>query len=434
MEILIEEKIGKRLKEKSFEWGFDVEKQGLYGIEVTASAETWKHNFFSPSSLWKRIKSKTIIKDLFNLRSFRSKDDNLKVKIDNKLSFDNRAKWNGNTLKGAKQTNLFITHFEQGKHTLNLTVAQQPRLETIRVFQIQGTTISYLPKHNHPPEQGNRRQWLTIVLINLGLGTLSVKASAKKGTWYSIFRRDDDDLKLIINKTIQKNYDKKCHKYWHWCGRALKGESKQFQETLNLPPDTHYIEFWADRSPLIENIELEIIDNKEQMLEEIRPTEEYKRIPTVDDPRWTGDFRDDTEQMILARAIWGEAEGEPREGKLWVVGVVMNRVKTPYAWPNTIHDVILQDKQFDPFKLTDPRYAKIINPLGFEDSNELIKMSWYECYEIAQDMISGEIENPTTATHFHGKGVDREWFERNVVPKGIFLKKIGKTYFYWSPN
>jgi hypothetical protein len=43
-------------------------------------------------------------------------------------------------------------------------------------------------------------------------------------------------------------------------------------------------------------------------------------------------------------------------------------------------------------------------------------------------------ENPTEATHFYGVGQNRESFEKNVVPDGKFIKKIGDTYFYWSPN
>jgi len=62
------------------------------------------------------------------------------------------------------------------------------------------------------------------------------------------------------------------------------------------------------------------------------------------------------------------------------------------------------------------------------------KKSWYECYEIARDVISGKIDNPTMATHFVAGRDYKEWFEKNVVPKGKFLKKIGNTYFYWSPN
>lgn len=62
------------------------------------------------------------------------------------------------------------------------------------------------------------------------------------------------------------------------------------------------------------------------------------------------------------------------------------------------------------------------------------KKSWYECYEIAEDVISGKISNPTTATHFVAGEDYKNYFEKNVVPNGKFLKKIGNTYFYWSPN
>ena len=94
----------------------------------------------------------------------------------------------------------------------------------------------------------------------------------------------------------------------------------------------------------------------------------------------------------------------------------------------------MQKGQYDPIKPTNPVFEKIISPLKFEDIGEDDKKSWYECYEIARGVISGKIKNPTTATHIHGVGVTRDWFEKNVVPKGKFLKKIGNTYFYWSPN
>lgn len=85
-------------------------------------------------------------------------------------------------------------------------------------------------------------------------------------------------------------------------------------------------------------------------------------------------------------------------------------------------------------KPASPVYGKIIDPLNYDGVGMADKKSWYECYEIAGDVISGEIINPTTATHFFGIGVTSDWFEKNVVPKGKFLKKIGNTYFYWSPN
>jgi hypothetical protein len=49
-------------------------------------------------------------------------------------------------------------------------------------------------------------------------------------------------------------------------------------------------------------------------------------------------------------------------------------------------------------------------------------------------VLTGKIAKPAEATHFHGIGVTRDWFEKNIVPNGKFLRKIGDTYFYWSPN
>jgi hypothetical protein len=102
------------------------------------------------------------------------------------------------------------------------------------------------------------------------------------------------------------------------------------------------------------------------------------------------------------------------------------------AWPNTLKEVILQSDQYDPIKPSDKNYPYVVDPL--KDNKEADKISWEECYEIAKDIISGQLENPTEATHFHGLGVSKDWFLKNVVPEGRFLRKIQDIYFYWSPN
>lgn len=80
--------------------------------------------------------------------------------------------------------------------------------------------------------------------------------------------------------------------------------------------------------------------------------------------------------------------------------------------------------------------SKIISePYSYTlNADENTQKIWYRCYEIAEEIITGTLTNPTEATHFHGKGTSREEFERKIVPNGRFLKKIGNTYFYWSPN
>lgn len=406
MKQISEEKLDRVIKEKELKWSFQIKENGIYGIEITASAKSWWQN-------------------LLKLSTF-LKDDNLTLKIDDipfpKKSgkrglFDGEIAWNGNNLKGLKKTNFFIFKLKEGTHDLVFLADQTPKVEIIRIFKIEENEFSYSPKDNYPIKEGNRRQWLTIVLCNFGLNALKIKASAKQGKTFLFFKKDDSDLKLIVNDQIQKNQEPKSHKNWFWCGSTLKGKSKLFEKELNLGPDIHYLEFWTDRNPEMEEITIRI--------------EELKKIPTVDNPKWTGNFKDDTEEILLARLIFGEARNQPLEAKIWIAWSVINRVEAK-AWPNTLHEVILQPGQYDPFKSTDSNYSKIIDPLKRTDPQTV--QAWRECYEIARVAVNKETENPTSATHFHGKGVTKEWFEKNVVPNGKFLQKIGDTYFYWSLN
>ncbi len=61
-----------------------------------------------------------------------------------------------------------------------------------------------------------------------------------------------------------------------------------------------------------------------------------------------------TEPQLLARCIWGEARGEPIQGKLAVAHVVLNRVKAQSYYGKTIRDVILKPWQFSCFNENDP--------------------------------------------------------------------------------
>ena len=49
---------------------------------------------------------------------------------------------------------------------------------------------------------------------------------------------------------------------------------------------------------------------------------------------------------LLARAVYGEARGEPYEGQVAVAAVILNRVEHP-SFPNTIAGVIYQSGAFD---------------------------------------------------------------------------------------
>ncbi|MBU4056636.1 transglycosylase SLT domain-containing protein, partial [Patescibacteria group bacterium] len=219
-------------------------EDGIYFIEIIASAKSW----------WQNLKS---LKSFFN-------DDDLAVKIDDiefpKLNgkkglFDSEAAWNGNNLKGLAKTGIFIINLKKGNHTLNFLADQNPILESISVFKINDNEeINYIPEVNNPAQNGNRRQWMTISLANLSTKNLNVNAIAKK---YSN-NEDDDDIKLIIDGNIQENKTEKSHKNWFWCGRVSDGQEKEFNQELNLATGLHYIELWADRMPEIKSIMLNI--------------------------------------------------------------------------------------------------------------------------------------------------------------------------------
>jgi hypothetical protein len=406
MKLIKEQKIHKELN-KEWQYSFEIKKDKVYLVEITARAKSW----------WQNLKN---FKSFFN-------DDDLTVRIDDfsftKLNnkkglFDSEMSWNGNQLKGLLKTNLYIFYFEKGEHTIHFINQKNPFLENIRIFQTENENgFIYIPTQNNTAENGDRRPWFAVAFVGFLIGKLNINISVGKNN------KDDDDAKLIIDDKIVKNNIQKSHQNWYWCGNILRGEEKEFDEDLKFEKGVHYIELHADESPILNKIEVEI--NRYNI---------GGKIPTVDNPKWTGDFNDDTEEIILARLIFGETSGEPREAKEWVAWSVINRIEAGSWWPETIHKVILQKRQYDPFKPTDKNYLKIINPLSFSGSNKISESSWRECYKIAENVVLRKTINPTKATHFHGIGITKESYEKKIVPNGKFIKKIGNTYFYWSPN
>ena len=328
--------------------------------------------------------------------------------------------WNGNELKGVSKTVVLILKLSQGNHNLKFVpkgeaeIASEPE-----VALLDKSGLMTLFK-DIKSEERDCQPWIAVALIDLPLAILDISISCQKKFL------DSDDAKLIIDGRVQKNTQAIWRgKNWFWRGWQLKGKTQTDRFYLNLPIGVHYVELWADRMPVLKSLDILTIKNVT-----------IKKIPTVDNPEWTGDFLDDPEGIILARLIFGEANNQPREAKKWVGWSVINRTKAKSWWPDTIHGVILQTGQYDVFKPANKNFSKIINPLDFDKVGELDKKSWFECYEVAKGIVFGNGVDPTNATHFHsfGKKEEIEWFERHIIPKGKFLKKIGDIYFYWSPN
>jgi len=313
----------------------------------------------------------------------------------------------------------FLTFLSSGSHNIRIITE---RISPIVVKSF--TVLCWEPTLNlkiapeSKAENGDRRPWFNFVLHNFPLHSLSVDVS------YAKRKRDSDDVQIRINgKPIKSDRDTVKFKLWKYVGsKLLNYGSRRTKDVLktNLPVGDNLIEFVADKMPILHSVNFDF---------GFVPS--IPRVPTVDTPKWTGSFWDDTDEILLARLILGEAEDQSREAKIWVGGSVLNRVKSS-SWPDTIRAVILQRGQYDPFKSTDPTSNKVKDP--FHNRQPVQESVWFECCEIASALVSGEILNPTTATHFHGRGITKEWFMKHIVPKGKFLKKIDDTYFYWSQS
>lgn len=407
MQEIKKEKINKKI-ENNFVYNFQLKEDGIYIIKITATAKSWWQNFK-------------------NLESF-FKDDDLAVKINStefpKINekrglFEAEAAWNGNNLRGLLKTNVFLTKFGKGENKIEFIADQNPTLKSIYIYKTNETELNLTEciSENNPAQDGNRRQWIAVIVNNILIKELKIKASARKYP----NERDEDDLKIIIDGEIQKNNEPKSHGNWFWCGRALDGKEKEFNRDLNLESGTHYIELWADRMPVINSLVLNLgeIENNGESRQPV------KRIPAVDDPEWTGDFSDDTEQMILARAIWGETRGISREVKVAVAWSIKNRVGSLAKWDN-YHNTILDKKQYSCFWEESPKDANLKalrSPLKNQDNYE----KWGEVYGIVGQVMKGEIQDPINgANHYYDDSIGAPFW----ATKDNFVIKIGNIFFH----
>ncbi len=112
--------------------------------------------------------------------------------------------------------------------------------------------------------------------------------------------------------------------------------------------------------------------------------------------------------QLMARAINGEARGEPYEGKVAVGAVILNRVKSP-SFPNTIAGVIYQKGAFT--AVTD---GQINAPIS-EGS---------DVFKAAQDAKNGWDPTGGCIYYFNPSTATSKWIWSRPL-----VKTIGKHHF-----
>jgi len=344
--------------ETKFVYNFDVLEQGLYLIEIIASARSWWQNLIGFNSF-------------FN-------DDDLAVKIDNvefpKLNnrrglFDGEAAWNGNNLKGLSKTDVIIVNLSKGNHALNFLADQSPIVKSVNIFKNEKEKVTYAPTENNPSQGGNRRQWMTIVLANLSLKNISIKATATKKEF------DDEDIKIIIDGKIKTNNDTKWHKNWYWCGRILRGQEKDFSQDLNFPKGLHYIELWADKTPEIKNLMINL-GKDDQKPEEKNPEYIIKQVQDL--------YREIGQEIEFSKVpspleVFNKYDKE--------TGVASNEFSIE---PAILKATIAQESSFGNVIGHDYRYIGESGLMGLEKKNsiaQLAKLGYTFNYNGVQDVI-----------------------------------------------
>lgn len=385
---------------KPFDYKFNIKQSGFYSISISASCRSGA------------------ILGLFGGEDLRLEIDGIKLREipakDKPQYKDIPPAWNGTKLKGLFKTVIFILHLEQGGHIIKFipyrgaTTEKEPEIILIQ----DCNNIEF--KMEEQAQDGNRRPWVAFVLIDLPLNYIDALVKCEKRFL------DSDDVKLIIDGQTQKNKRSgQWGKNWYWQGRQLCGNTEEARFYPNLDRGTHYVEFWADRQPTLHWVKIDL-----RLKEENIP--ENDKIPTVDNPKWTGDFNDDTEQMILTRAIYGEARNEILSDKARIaVGWSIRNRAEDQRWGNTYKEVILEEAQYSAFRKDDDNRPYVEDPL--HKNNPIDKRAWENCYKIAGQVILSEVNDPTDgANHYYDGSIDTPYWANNEN----FKIKIDSIYFH----
>lgn len=116
----------------------------------------------------------------------------------------------------------------------------------------------------------------------------------------------------------------------------------------------------------------------------------------------------------LLQAMYHESRGESDKGVVAVGYVILNRVKHPTLWPNTIAGVIKQRSQFS--YRTDGSMEK-----GFTEKKQYIRIA-----VLAAKVLEGSIANPVeNAVYYHRHDISTQWSKKKKL-----VAKIGSHNFY----
>ena len=182
-----------------------------------------------------------------------------------------------------------------------------------------------------------------------------------------------------------------------------------------------------------------------QTQQETTRQEESQIIQKYPNPKYTSDdnFAGDSETMLFARAIYGEARKQIVTAPAYVVGVAESIATRAQKKGKSVKETVLNtrknDKGVDVYAYTcfnpkDVNYKKIRDPLGNKEApEEVLKKAWGRCYEIADQALKTkcpiqELEGVTN--YYVGKkaeeGDSKKDAQRKQIPSWAYEMENGK--------
>ena len=238
----------KKIK-KQYSHKFNVTQDGLYSITVKASCKSGKMlGLFGGEELRVEIDK---VNGEAREGSLGYNQKLREIPAEKKAQYFNiPPAWNGTKLKGLSKTVIFIIKLNKGTHKLKFIPKKGATIQKEPVINLVKNNKLTL---NKQAQDGDKRPWITLALIDLKLKTLDVSVKCEQR------KRDSDDVKIIIDNKVQENKQSSWWgKKWYFRGSKLQGKTEETRFYPKLSKGIHYVEFWADRTPVLNEIKMDL--------------------------------------------------------------------------------------------------------------------------------------------------------------------------------
>ena len=228
---------------KEAETTFNVSGDGLYRIDITASAKSGKQKGGND-------------------------DDDLRGELDGyafgkyevhkeKTSwkgFNTASAWDGDSLKGASKTNHYLVYLHKGEHVFKFYADGKPSIEKFEVFELnkgEAIEIEYLKPSSNV--ETNRKGIPLCGIIMLGVKAVQFSIASTVQSALQKGGSDGDNLKVIVNGEIIINTNAPTspkYRNFYFSGDLNKGKS----QVLSILPEKFEfiedsVELWYDQEP-----------------------------------------------------------------------------------------------------------------------------------------------------------------------------------------